>query len=102
MKFSSNYFYPLLAITLMITTCNVGQLNEVYNDSILTSSPPKDSLEILGKYEMPTVTSDTLPVDSRQFISQAENNLSLNIHLSKEAMNQSNDDAITKPWENYI
>lgn len=95
MKFKINYTPAIVAITLLFMACNGGQLDDVRGDSTITSTTVIDSSDLLtNQDEMATVTSDTLKTDSRQFINEMENKLSLNIHLAKAAMNQSADEAI--------
>lgn len=94
MKFSINYILAIIAISFIFIGCNGGQLKHTSNDSTITSTTLKDTNDISGDQGMATVTPDTLQTDSRQFINQAENTLSLNIHLSKAAINQSSNVAI--------
>lgn len=96
MIFKINYTSAAVtAITLLFMACNGGQLDDVRGDSTITSTTVTDTADLqMQQNEMATVTSDTLQTDSRQFMSEIENKLSLNIHLSKAAMNQSADEAI--------
>lgn len=95
MKYSLKYISSLIAICIIFIGCNGGQLDEVYGDSTITNSTLNDTSDIMGpQEELATITTDTLQTDSRQFIRQVENNLSLNIHLSKAAINQSSNEAI--------
>lgn len=88
-------YTPVIAvITLIFMACNGGQLNDVRGDSTNTNITVTDTNDLESQDKMATITSDTLQTDSRQFINEIENKLSLNIHLSKAAMNQSSDEAI--------
>lgn len=94
MTISLKYIFSIIAISIIFIGCNGGQLKDVYGDSTSTGNTLKDSNDMLPNQEMAIVTPDTLQKDSRQFIRQAENSLSLNIHLSKAAINQSSNQAI--------
>lgn len=87
------YIFSIISISFLLMACNGGQLKDVYGDSTNTVNT-EDSNDLISDHEMAMVTPDTLKTDSRQFISQAENRLSLNIHLSKAAINQSSNEAI--------
>ena len=94
MNFKIKHIPAVAVIIVLFMACNGGQLNDVRGDSTNTSTAVSDKNDLQSKNEMATVTSDTLQTDSRQFINDIENKLSLNINLSKAAMNQSADEAI--------
>ncbi len=95
MIFKINYAPAIIVTALIFMACNGGQLDEVRGDDMTTNAKVTDSSNLQNQQdELATVTSDTLQTDSRQFLSELENKLSLNIHLSKAAMNQTADEAI--------
>ncbi|MEO7316149.1 MAG: hypothetical protein ABIW47_13255 [Ginsengibacter sp.] len=90
MLYKLNNSFLVLAISLLFTACNGGQLKEVLHDSTKTRNTRRDSTDIkTSNNEFNTVQSDSLSTESRQFIAAVTNDLGLQINISKAAIKES-------------
>lgn len=94
MNLLKKYLPAILSLPLFFMACNGADLQDVKGDSTVTSTTLIDTSKRSNNEEMATISSDGVSTDSRQFINEMENKLSLNISFSRAAMDQSTNEGI--------